>query len=209
MRCLADDPRHCKIAKTTKQSFGTMKFAVVDLETTGGTSDVGRITEVGIVLLDDCEIVGTFSALVDPGMPIQPYVQNLTGITDETVRGKPQFASIADEVAELLRDRIFVAHNVQYDIGFMWTELKRCCIRIDPPRLCTVKISRRFFPGLPSYSLHKLTQLLGLPEFKHHRALDDAMAAAEILKLAYKKVGPEKLMKEVKNNGLRICKHND
>ena len=80
-----------------------MKFAVVDLETTGGTAEVGRITEIGIVLLDDCEVVKTYSALVDPGMPIQPFVQNLTGITDEMVRGKPQFASIAEEVAELLR----------------------------------------------------------------------------------------------------------
>ena len=176
-----------------------MKFAVVDLETTGGTAEVGRITEVGIVLLDDCDVVKTYSALIDPGMPIQPFVQNLTGITDEMVRGKPQFASIAEEVAELLKDRIFVAHNVQYDIKFMRTELRRCCIKIDPPRLCTVKVSRRFYPGLPSYSLHKLTQSLELPEFKHHRALDDAMAAAEILKLAYKKVGQEKLLKEVKN----------
>ena len=176
-----------------------MKFAVVDLETTGGTAEVGRITEVGIVLLDDCDVVKTYSALIDPGMPIQPFVQNLTGITDKMVRGKPQFASIAEEVAELLKDRIFVAHNVQYDIKFMRTELRRCCIKIDPPRLCTVKVSRRFFPGLPSYSLHKLTQSLELSEFKHHRALDDAMAAAEILKLAYKKVGPEKLLKEVKN----------
>jgi DNA polymerase-3 subunit epsilon len=62
-----------------------------------------------------------------------------------------------------------------------------------------VKISRRFFPGLPSYSLHNLAQSLELPEFNHHRALDDAMAAAEILKLAYDKVGPEKILKEVKN----------
>lgn len=137
--------------------------------------------------------------MVDPGMPIQPFVQNLTGITDEMVRGKPQFASIAEEVAELLKDRIFVAHNVQFDSKFMRTELKRCCIKMDPPRLCTVKIARRFFPGLPSYSLHKLTQALELPEFNHHRALDDALAAAEILKLAYNKVGPEKLLKEVKN----------
>ena len=176
-----------------------MKFAVVDLETTGGTAEVGRITEVGIVLLDDCDVVKTYSALIDPGMPIQPFVQNLTGITDEMVRGKPRFASIAEEVAELLKDRIFVAHNVQYDIKFMRTELRRCCIKIDPPRLCTVKVSRRFFPGLPSYSLHKLTQWLELSEFKHHRALDDAMAAAEILKLAYKKVVPKKLLKDMKN----------
>lgn len=176
-----------------------MKFAVVDLETTGGAADVGRIIEIGIVLLDDLEVVKTFNALVDPGMPIQPFVQNLTGITDAMVQGKPQFSSLAEQVAEMLKDRIFVAHNVQYDNRFMRAELKRCCIKYDPPRLCTVKLSRKVFPGLPSYSLHKLTESLELPDFNHHRALDDAMAAAEILKLALSKVGPEKILKEVKH----------
>ena len=115
------------------------------------------------------------------------------------VQGKPQFSSVAETMRELLQDRIFVAHNVQFDSRFMIAEMKRCCIKFDPPRLCTVKLSRRFFPGLPSYSLHNLTQSLELPEFNHHRALADAMAAAEILKLVYEKIGPEKLLKEVKN----------
>ena len=149
--------------------------------------------------MDDTCVVDTFQTLVDPGMPIQPFVQRLTGITDEMVHGKPQFSSVAETMRELLQDRIFVAHNVQFDSRFMTAEMKRCCIKFDPPRLCTVKLSRRFFPGLPSYSLHNLTQSLELPEFNHHRALADAMAAAEILKLVYEKIGPEKLLKEVKN----------
>ena len=176
-----------------------MKFAVVDLETTGGKPADGRITEIGVVLMDDTCVVDTFQMLVDPGMPIQPFVQRLTGITDEMVQGRPQFSNVAETMRELLQDRIFVAHNVQFDSRFMIAEMKRCCIKFDPPRLCTVKLSRRFFPGLPSYSLHNLTQSLELPEFNHHRALADAMAAAEILKLVYEKIGPEKLLKEVKN----------
>ena len=98
-----------------------MKFAVVDLETTGGKPADGRITEIGVVLMDDTRVEKTFQALVDPGMPIQPFVQRLTGITDEMVQGKPQFSSIAEEVAELLQDRIFVAHNVQFDSRFIMT----------------------------------------------------------------------------------------
>jgi DNA polymerase-3 subunit epsilon len=176
-----------------------MRFAVVDVETTGGPGELNRITEVGIVLLDDTEVVKTFHTLVDPGTTISPFVQKLTGITDEMVQGKPQFASIAEEVAELLRDRIFVAHNVLFDCKFMRAEMKRAAIPYDPPRLCTVKLSRRVFPGLPSYSLHKLTESLGLSDFRHHRALDDAMAAAEILKLAIAKVGEAAVFKEVKN----------
>ena len=176
-----------------------LKFAVVDVETSGGAGDQNRITEIGIVLLDGTEQVKTYHTLVDPGVPITPFVRALTGITDEMVQGAPQFSKIAEEVAELLQDRICVAHNVQFDSNIIRSEMKRCCVKFDPPRLCTVKISRKFFPGFPSYSLHKLTESLGLSDFRHHRAMDDTLAAAEILKLAYNKVGPEKILKEVKN----------
>ncbi|MCQ2054832.1 MAG: 3'-5' exonuclease [Fibrobacter sp.] len=177
-----------------------MKFAVVDVETTGGTGEFNRITEVGIVLLDDTEVVKTFHSLVDPGVPITPFVQHLTGITDEMVQGSPQFRGVADEIDGLLKGRIFVAHNVQFDYKMIKQELKRCAIMFDSPRLCTVKLARRVFPGFPSYSLHNLTQSLELPDFHHHRALDDTMACAEILKLALNRAGEERVMKEVKNN---------
>lgn len=176
-----------------------MKFAVVDLETTGGTPENGRITEVGIVLLDDFEVVGTYQKLLDPGMPIQPFVVKLTGITDEMVSGQPQFNAVAEEIAELIKDRVFVAHNVQFDCKFLCAEMRRACIKLNPPRLCTVKLSRKFFPGFPSYSLHNLVESLELPDFNHHRALADAMAAAEILKLCLQKAGTEKIRKEVRN----------
>lgn len=176
-----------------------LKFAVVDVETSGGAGDQNRITEIGIVLLDGLEQVGEYHTLVDPGVPITPFVKNLTGITDEMVSGQPQFGKIAEHVAELLDGRIFVAHNVQFDSKVIRTEMKRCCIAFDPPRLCTVKLSRKVFPGFTSYSLHNLTESLGLPDFNHHRAMADTLACAEILKLAYNKIGPEKILKEAKN----------
>lgn len=155
--------------------------------------------EIGLVLMDGTEVVGSFHALLNPGQPIPPFVQGLTGIHEDMVVGQPQFSAVAEKVRELLADRIFVAHNVLFDSRFMIRELKRCCIVYNPPRLCTVKLSRRIFPGLPSYSLHNLSESLGLPDFNHHRALDDAMAAAEILKLALTKVGEARVLKEVKN----------
>lgn len=176
-----------------------LRFAIVDLETTGGKAENNRVIEVGIVLMDGVEVVNSYHKLVDPGQPIPPFICGLTGISDEMVSGQPQFSAIADEVYELVKDRIFVAHNVQFDYKFTAAELKRCCIRLDVPRLCTVKLARRVFPGLPSYSLHNLTESLGLPDFNHHRALDDTMAAAEILKLALNKVGEAGVMKEVRN----------
>lgn len=176
-----------------------MNFAVVDIETTGGKPMDNRIMEIGIILIDGDVIVEKYHSLVDPGQPITPFVKNLTGITDEMVEGKPQFKDIAEDVFELLNGRIFVAHNVQFDCKFMIEELKRCAIKFNPPRLCTVKLSRRVFPGFSSYSLHNLTQSLELLDFHHHRALDDALACANILKLALKKVGENGVMKEVKN----------
>ncbi len=176
-----------------------LKFAVVDLETTGGHGDDNRIMEIGIALMDGSDVVETFHALVNPGQPITPFVRELTGITDEMVEGQPQFGVIAEHVSALLQDRIFVAHNVQFDCRFMTAELKRCCIKFNPARLCTVKLARRVFPGQPSYSLHKLTESLGLPDFNHHRALDDTMAAVEILKSALEKVGEAGVLKNVVN----------
>lgn len=176
-----------------------MRFAVVDVETTGGAKDANRIMEVGIALVDGCEVVDTYHTLIDPGTYITPFVVQLTGITEAMVQGKPQFSAVGEHIAELLKDRIFVAHNVQFDFKMVKAELKRCCIPFDPPRLCTVKLSRRVFPRLPSYSLHNLTESLNLPDFNHHRAMDDTLAAAEILKLALGKVGEEGVMKEVKN----------
>ena len=176
-----------------------LKFAVVDVETSGGAGDQNRITEIGVLLLDGTENVGEYHTLVDPGVPITPFVKNLTGITDEMVSGQPQFGKVAEHIAELLDGRIFVAHNVQFDNKFMTAELKRCCIKFNPPRLCTVKLARKVFPGQPSYSLHKLTESLGLPDFNHHRALDDTLAAAAILKSALEKVGEAGVMKNVVN----------
>lgn len=176
-----------------------MKFAVVDIETTGGPGAENRIMEIGIALVDGHQIVKTYQSLIDPGTPITPFVKKLTGIDDDMVSGKPQFEFLAEEIAELLEDRIFVAHNVQFDCRYVSAELKRSCIKYDPARLCTVKLSRKFFPGLPSYSLHNLIESLELPEFNHHRALDDAKAAAEILILCLKKFGAEKVRKEIKN----------
>ena len=176
-----------------------LKFAVVDVETTGGAGLLNRITEIGIVLLDGLREVGTFHSLVDPCTPITPYVRNLTGITDEMVRGKPQFSELADNLSHLFDGRIFVAHNVQFDCRMVSSEFKRAGIKFDPPRLCTVKLSRRVFPGFASYSLNNLTASLGLPGFNHHRAMDDTYACAEILKLALEKVGSKRILAEAKN----------
>lgn len=183
-----------------------MRFAVVDLETTGGQPKNDSIIEIGIALIDGTEVVKTFESLVCPGRSIPSFVQNLTGIYPEMVVSARPFREIAEEVLALLSGRIFVAHNASFDFGFLKAELERASCKWDAPRLCTVKLSRRVFPGFPSYSLHSLTKSLGCPDFNHHRALGDALASAEILKLALAKVGEAAIVKEIKNYSISKCR---
>lgn len=174
-----------------------MRYAVVDVESTGGKPGKERVIEVGIALMDDGVITNEFDSLVNPGVPIPTFVQNLTGITDKMAAAAPRFADIAQKVNSMLDGRVFVAHNVAFDYGFIREELRRAEISFESERICTVKLSRRVFPGMGSYSLHKLSDALGLPDFKHHRALGDALACAEILKLAEAK-DPERVRAEIR-----------
>ncbi|MDY6283714.1 MAG: 3'-5' exonuclease [Fibrobacter sp.] len=156
-------------------------FAVVDVETTGGKPEYARIIEIGIVLVDDWKITQKFDSLVKVPVELSPFIQNLTGITPKMLYHAPEFDEIAPKVDAMLEGRIFVAHNVASDYGAVGAEMKRSGFDFSPERLCTVKLSRRVFPGLPKYSLHELSMSLGLPDFGQHRALNDAIAAANLL----------------------------
>lgn len=167
------------------------RFAVVDVETTGGRPGLARIIEIGIVLIDDWKVTQRFESFVKTSEELSPFIQNLTGITPRKLENAPTFDEIARKVATLLDGRIFVAHNVASDYSAVASEMKRSGLDFSPEKLCTVKLSRKVFPGLPKYSLHNLTLSLGLPDFENHRALNDAMAAARILLLAQERFGSE------------------
>ncbi len=167
------------------------RFAVVDVETTGGKPGYARIIEIGIVLVDDWKVTQSFESFVKTSKELSPFIQNLTGITPKKLQNAPTFDEIARKVAKLLDGRIFVAHNVASDYGAVASEMKRSVLDFSPERLCTVKLSRKVFPGLSRYSLHDLTLSLGLPDFESHRALNDAVAAARILLLAHGRFGSE------------------
>jgi len=175
-----------------------MKFAVVDTETTGGKPGPDRLTEIGIVLLDDMQRVGEFQTLINPERPIPPFVQNLTGISNKMVAEAPVFADVAKQVRESLADRIFVAHNVAFDFGFVRKELEMCGYPFSAPRLCTVRLTRQAFPGYASYSLSKIATELGVSSWDHHRALGDASAAASLLQLSWDKIGEAGILAQTK-----------
>lgn len=172
-----------------------MNFAIVDCEATSGAKATNRIIEIGIVLMDGTEVVDTYQSLIDPGIPVPPFVENLTGIKTSMLAHQPQFKDVAETVFEKLGGRVFVAHNVTFDYNLVKTELARTANKLELPRLCTLKMSRKVFPGLKFYNLGAVSEYLGVPDFSHHRALDDAKACAEILRHALEKVGEDGIRK--------------
>jgi len=156
-------------------------FAVVDIETTGGNFHQDRIIEVAVVLHDGQQIIGEFTSLVNPQRAIQPFISRLTGISNKMVRKAPTFEEIAEELSDILKGHIFVAHNVKFDYGFLKAAFKREDINFRAPHLCTVELSRVIFPGHPSYSLGKLSRSMGIEVHNRHRAYGDAAATAILL----------------------------
>ncbi|MCO6485212.1 MAG: GIY-YIG nuclease family protein [Saprospiraceae bacterium] len=158
-----------------------LQYAVVDIETTGGRPDRDKITEIGIVLTNGREITDRWSSLVNPGVTIPDFITRMTGITQEMVQDAPYFHEIARDVILRLEHAVFVAHNARFDYHFIRESFMDLGFPFSRPFLCTVKMSRQAFPGLPSYSLGNLIRHFGIPAENRHRALDDALATADLL----------------------------
>ena len=158
-----------------------MQYAVVDIETTGSYAAGNGITEIGIVIHDGVKVLNFYESLVNPHTPIPYFIQRLTGIDNNMVANAPSFSEIAAQVFELLQDKIFVAHNVNFDYSFVKHHLKAAGFELDTKKLCTVRLARKVLPGLNGYSLGKLTQRLGINHGQHHRAGGDALATADLL----------------------------
>lgn len=155
-----------------------MEYAIVDIETTGGYAARHGITEIAILIHDGQAIIDRFESLINPQQIIPTAIQALTGIDDAMVANAPLFTEVADKIHELLENRIFVAHNVNFDYSFVKHHLHAAGFELRAPKLCTVRLSRKLFPGLPSYSLGKLTHTLKIPLNNRHRAFGDAMATS-------------------------------
>lgn len=155
-------------------------YCIVDIETTGGSQKSGKITEIAGFLHDGHKIVEKFSTLVNPGIPIPPFITGLTGISNKMVADAPTFEEIADSLERFTANTIFVAHNVNFDYGFIREELRNIGREFSRKKLCTVHLSRKSFPGLESYSLGKISAQLGIELKGHHRAEADARATVEL-----------------------------
>jgi DNA polymerase-3 subunit epsilon len=151
-------------------------YAIVDIETTGSYAANNGITELAIVLHDGNKIIERFETLIDPQSPIPQFVQVLTGIRPDMLVGAPLFSDVAQRVHDMLKDAVFVAHHVNFDYSFIKYHLESCGFELDVKRLCTVRLSRKVFPGLAGYSLGKLCRDLEIPILNRHRAGGDADA---------------------------------
>ena len=149
-------------------------LAFVDLETTGATATADRITEIGIVEVDADGSVREWQQLVNPGTRIPPFIEQLTGISNEMVADAPPFAAVAEEAMKRLQGRLFIAHNARFDYGFLKNEFKRLGITFRASVLCTVKLSRTLFPEHKRHNLDSLIERHELRAEARHRALADA-----------------------------------
>lgn len=159
-----------------------MTYAIVDIETTGGYAAANGIIEICIKIFDGETIVEKFETLINPNQNIPRYIQAFTGINNEMVQDAPAFEEIAEKVYTLLQGNVFVAHNVNFDYSFIKSNLEFYGYSLNAKKLCTVRLSRQIFPGLPSYSLGNLCNSLEIDLNNRHRAGGDAEATVTLFK---------------------------
>ncbi|MBS1512953.1 MAG: GIY-YIG nuclease family protein [Bacteroidetes bacterium] len=155
-------------------------YAIVDIETTGGYAAASRITEIAIFIHDGSRVVKHFESLVNPEQKIPRYITALTGIDDTMVEDAPTFDAIADVIFDLLNEHIFVAHSVNFDYSFVKHQLKNSGYNLTAKKLCTVRLGRKIFPVMPSYSLGNLCRTLHINNESRHRAGGDAKATVAL-----------------------------
>jgi len=173
-------------------------LAIVDVETTGAHPAWDRVTEIAVVEVQDGEVVSEWSTLVNPGTSIPPAIQALTGITNGMVADAPAFEDLAPGLYERLAGRIFVAHNARFDYGFLRHEFERAGLRFQARTLCTVKLSRRLYPDHARHNLDSLIDRHQLRCGARHRALGDARAVWQFLRVAAEERGAGMLQDAVR-----------
>lgn len=155
-------------------------YAIIDIETTGGSPKYEKITEIAIVIHDGKRVVNEYTTLLNPEKSIPYHITSLTGISNEMVADAPKFYEIARRIVEMTDGHVFVAHNVNFDYRFIKEEFSRLGFDYKRSTLCTVKLSRKIIPGKRSYSLGNLCDELGIAIHGRHRAMGDAKATAKL-----------------------------
>ena len=158
-------------------------YAILDIETTGGSPRVEKITEIAVFFHDGAKITGEWSTLINPEKSIPPFITGLTGITNDMVADAPRFYEIAKELVERTEGHIIVGHNVKFDYGFIKSEFGRLGYDFQRDTICTIQLSRKIIPGHKSYSLGKLCAEIGIGITDRHRAAGDALATVKLFEM--------------------------
>ncbi len=175
-------------------------YAIVDIETTGSYAAANGITEIAIHVFDGENTIERFETLINPGQPIPYFIQSMTGITDKMVQNAPRFETVAEKIFSILKDKIFIAHNVSFDYSFVNAHLKEAGFLLQSPKLCTVRLARKIFPGFPSYSLGKLCRSLAIAIENRPRAGGDCAATVQLFKLLLASDKEKHIQKSLKKN---------
>jgi DNA polymerase III subunit epsilon len=162
-------------------------YAIIDIETTGGSAIQEKITEIAVYLHDGEKITGEFVTLVNPERNIPYFITNLTGISNEMVEDAPRFYEIAKTIVELTEGRTFVAHNARFDYSFIRQEFKSLGFNFKRNILDTVALSRKLLPGHKSYSLGNICKDLNILINGRHRAAGDALATVKLFEMLIEK----------------------
>ena len=171
-------------------------YAILDIETTGGQFNEEGITEIAIYKFDGHEIIDQFISLVNPEIPIQPFVVKLTGINNAMLQSAPKFFEVAKRIIEMTNDCIIVAHNASFDYRILRTEFRRLGYDFEARTICTVELSKKLLPEQPSHSLGKLVRALGIPMADRHRASGDALATVKLFKILLEKDLEKEIVKD-------------
>lgn len=178
------------------------RYAIIDIETTGGLFNRDKITEIAIIVTDGSDILKEFSSLVNPERSIPPFITGITGITDDMVIDAPRFYEIAKEIIEYTEDCIFVAHNARFDYSFIKEEFKSLGYPYNKKTLCTIKLAKSMVPGLKSYGLDGLINHFDIEITDRHRAYGDAYATFQLFRLLHRDMQDDFQIKYIINKGI-------
>ena len=169
-------------------------YCVLDLETTGLSAKTEKITEIGIMKIQNGEVVDEFCEFVNPEKPIPKRVQEVTNITDEMVANSPTIDVLFPKVLDFIKDSVLVAHNASFDIGFLKNVAKNLGYKFDYTYVDTLPLARKLYPELKKHKLGKIAEHLKIKVEVAHRALDDVDTTVKILK---------EMMKTLKERGAK------
>ncbi len=157
------------------------EYVAFDLETTGLSARTDRIIEIGAIVMKDGQELDRFQTFVDPQMPLSKQIIELTGITDSMLRGAPKIEEVLPAFLQFVGNRVLVAHNADFDVGFIRAECARQGIGYDRTSVDTLVLAQNLLPQLSKHKLNLVADALSLPEFNHHRAADDAAICGLIM----------------------------